>query len=51
MDVEVINYDNSDADLAEAPTKATFRSALKVFSDAPFNHGLNCWMMSVKCTT
>ena len=42
------------ADLAEAPTKATFRSSLSgmlsldwLVTDAPFNEGLNCLMISV----
>lgn len=44
---------NWEADLADAPTKATFRSAFTmpsltgVFTDVPFNLGLNCLIMSV----
>ena len=41
-------------DLAEAPTKATFRSSLEgmlsldwLVTDAPFSKGLNCLMISV----
>jgi len=43
-----------EADLAEAPTKAKFRSAFRmlslseVFTDAPFIDGLNCRMISAK---
>lgn len=46
---------SSLTNLAEAPRKATLRSAsklsslAKVLADAPLNDGLNCLIISVNC--